>query len=131
MLSWKVIMEDFNSHKIIYYDLFKSGYWEKVAKELKEEKHSVFQAWSDAFRQKLMSQYWSRSEYEVVVTSWPPYIKVDDVQKLQDEIANREKTWGSKPLRVNITPTVARKIDILEQLDANWEVFSKYVWRNI
>ena len=36
MLSWKVIMEDFNSHKIIYYDLFKSGYWEKIAKELKE-----------------------------------------------------------------------------------------------
>ena len=131
MLSWKVIMEDFNSRKIIYYDLFKSGYWEKVAKELKEEKHSVFQAWSDAFRQKLMSQYWSRSEYEVVVTSWPPYIKVDDVQKLQDEIADREKTCGSKPLRVNITPTVARKIDIFEQLDANWGVFSKYVWRNI
>ena len=43
----------------------------------------------------------------------------------------KEKKWGNKPLRVNITPTVAKKIDIFEQLDANWAVFSQYVWRNI
>lgn len=130
MLSWKVIMEDFNSRKIIYYDLFKSGYWEKIAKELKE-KHPIFQNWSDAFYQKLAYQYHCRAEYEIVITSWPPYIKTEDVEKLQKEIEDREKAWGNKPIKVNITPTIARKIDIFEQLDENWSVFSKYVWNNI
>lgn len=130
MLSWKVIMEDPNQQKIIYYDLFKGNHWITVARELKLQ-YPIFQAWSDAFRQKLMSQYWSRCEYEVVVTSWPPYINVEDIKKLQDEVEEKEKKWGNKPLRVNITPTVAKKIDIFEQLDANWAVFSQYVWRNI
>lgn len=130
MLSWKVIIEDPNTQKIEFYDIFRSKYWVKVARELKE-RYPIFQAWSDAFRTRLMSQYWARCEYEVVVTSWPVYIETEDIEKLKKEVEDREKTWGSKPYRVNISPTVARKIDVFEQLDANWGVFSKYVWKNI
>lgn len=36
MLSWKVIWDDINKHEIGTYDLFKSGYWERVARELKQ-----------------------------------------------------------------------------------------------
>lgn len=130
MLTWKIIMEELNSRKIIFYDIFASGHWELVARQLKEETTSR-EEWENYFRLRLQSQYWSRSEYEVVVTSWPPYIKTEDIQKLSDEVAEREKTWGSKPLKVNIAPTVGRKIDIFEQLDMNWSVFADYVWRNI
>lgn len=130
MLSWKVICENPNTQKIEYYDIFKSKLWVGVARELKE-KYPIFQEWSDKFRTKLMSQYWARCEYEIVVTSWPPYLNVEDIDKLKQEVEDKEKQYSTKPYRVNINPTVARKLDVFEQIDANWGVFSQYVWRNI
>lgn len=130
MLSWKVYREDFNKRIIEEYDIFKGGHWEKVARELKKE-FSNKKEWEEHFCIKLMSQYWARSEYEIVVTSWPPYIKIEDIDKINEEVNDREKTWGSKPLKVNINPTVNRKIDIYEQLRLNWDIFINYVWNNI
>ena len=128
MLSWKVIMED--KGKIVYYDIFENNYLENLAKRLKEL-CPVFQNWSDAFRQKLKNRYWSKSEYEIIVTSWPPYIKTQDIDKLKERVIEREKTFGTKPQRVTIMPEVVRKIDIFEQLEANWGPFTKYVWERI
>lgn len=130
MLSWNVIMEDLNTRKITFHDIFKSGYWEEVAKKLKETFPNR-KEWENHFRTRLMSRYGTRAEYEVVVTSWPPFINIDDIEKLQKEVEDREKTWGSKPHKVNINPTVAEKIDIFQQLDMNWHVFADYVWDNI
>lgn len=130
MLSWNVFWEDFNKREIVYYDIFKSGHWEKKAKELKKE-YPKFEEWTAVFRTNLMSQYWSRSEYEVVITSWPPYIDIEEINRLQKEVESREKTWGHKPLKINPRLTIGRKIDIFEQLDMNWEVFANYVWNNI
>lgn len=130
MLSWKVILEEFNTRKIYFHDIFESGYWEEKARELKET-FSNRKAWENHFRIQLMSRYWARSEYEVVVTSWPPYINVEDIEKLQEEVNEREKTWGTKPYKIYVTPTVAEKIDVFQQLEANWHVFADYVWSNI
>lgn len=130
MLSWNVFWEDFNKREIVYYDIFKSGHWEKKAKELKKE-YPEFEDWSKEFKAELMYQYWSRSEYEVIITSWPPYIDIEEIDKLQQEVENREKVWGSKILRINPRLTTTRKIDIFEQLNMNWEVFANYVWNNI
>ena len=130
MLSWKVLMEDFNKREIIEYDIFKSGHWERTASMLKHDIPDR-KKWEEAFRIKLMSQFWARSEYEVIVTSWPPYIKTEEMDKLQKEVEDREKTWGIKPIKVNVNPTVARKIDIYEQLRMNWDNFIDYVCRNV
>ena len=130
MLSWNVFREDFNKREIVYYDIFKSGHWEKKAKELKK-KYPKFKDWSKEFKAELMYQYWSRSEYEVVITSWPPYIEAKELDRLYQEREDREKAWGNKILRINPRLTTARKIDIFEQLDMNWKVFANYVWENI
>ena len=34
MLSWNVLFKDFNKKEIVYYDIFKSGYYEELAKEI-------------------------------------------------------------------------------------------------
>ena len=130
MLSYKVFYENFNKKEIVNYDIFKSGHWEKVACELKE----VFpnrKEWEKHFRTRLMSQYWSRSEYEFIATSWPPYITTDKVDEMKREIKEHTEKWGNPPYRINPPLIVARKIDIFEQIDMNWKVFADYVWRNI
>lgn len=130
MLSWKVYWEEPNKRIIKEYDIFKNGYWENIAKNLKET-FPKRKEWENHLRTQLMAQYWSRSEYEIILTSWPPYINIEDIDRINQEIINREKTWGTKPYKINITPTVERKIDIFEQLELNWEVFTDYIWNNI
>ena len=81
-------------------------------------------------RKKLMYQYWSRSEYEVVVTSWPPYIKVENIEEMKSEVEKHNSEYNWKQVRISPTLTVAKKIDVFEQLNMNWEQFINYVWEN-
>ena len=62
MLSWNVLYEDFNKKEIVYYDIFKGGYFEGIAKDLKERVSSK-ELFAEEFRIKLMSMFWARSEY--------------------------------------------------------------------
>ncbi|MBQ2388948.1 MAG: hypothetical protein II305_02725 [Clostridia bacterium] len=121
MLSWNVLFEDFNKREIVTYDIFKGGHYEKIAKELKKETNSK-EEFVEEFRVKLMSQFWSRSEYEVVVTSWPPYIDKEELDRLNQEDVK---------YRANVRLTVGKKIDIFNQLEMNWNQFIDYVWNNI
>ena len=130
MLSYKVFRENLNSRKIEEYDIFKGGHWEEVARKLKQE--CIDRAeWEKCFRVKLMSMYWCRSEYEIILTSWPPYITAEEVDRLQEELKDREKTWGSRAVKVNVNLSTEEKIDIFRQIDMNWRVFANYVWENV
>ena len=121
MLSWNVLYEDFNKKEIVYYDIFKGGYFEGIARDLKEQVSSK-ELFAEEFRIKLMSMFWARSEYEVVVTSWPPYIDKEELDRLNQEDIK---------YRTDVNLTVGRKIDIFEQLKMNWQQFIDYVWNNI
>ena len=121
MLSWNVLIKDFNKKEIIYYDIFKNGYYEELAKELKEGTNSK-EEFIEEFRIKLMFQFWSRAEYETIVTSWPPYIDKEELNRLNQE---------DFKYRTDVNLTVARKIDVYEQLRMNWNQFIDYVWSNI
>ena len=121
MLSWNVLFEDFNKKEIAYYDIFKGGHFEKLAREIKS-RVSTKEEFIEEFRIKLMSLFWARSEYEVVVTSWPPYIDKEELDRLNQEDIK---------YRTNVNLTVGRKIDIYDQLQMNWNQFIDYVWNNI
>ena len=121
MLSWNVLLEDFNRKEIVLYDIFKGGHFETIAKGLKK-KTSSKEEFAEEFRIKLMSRFWSRSEYEVVVTSWPPYIEKEELARLNQEDVK---------YRTNVNLSVGRKIDIYDQLQMNWNQFIDYVWNNI
>ena len=121
MLSWNVLIEDFNKKEIIYYDIFKNSYYIELVKELKQ-KAANKEEFAENFKHKLMYQYWARSEYEVVITSWPPYIDKKELERL-----NKEEF----KYRTNVNLTVGKKIDIYEQLMMNWTQFIDYVWNNI
>lgn len=123
MLSWNVLFENFNNREIVAYDIFKGGHYEKIAKDLKKKTNSK-EEFIEEFRIKLMSQFWSRSEYEVVVTSWPPYIG----RKELDRLISEEKDCK---YRTNVNLEVGKKIDVFKQLEMNWSQFIDYVWNNI
>lgn len=152
-LHWNVWFEDFNGGEIVTYDVLDNGYMEgklkgfkkKFKKELKtysatfnsgddayyevglndkwvkEYKEKVF---AEELKWAIQYQYWARSEYEVIITSWPPYLTVEEVERLYKEEV--------KEGRYRVCPRldVAKKVDIYSQVMLNWSIFVDYVWNN-
>lgn len=125
-LVWNVFSGNYNTKQIEVENIFEhDGFMEDVKKALKETDKNVFE---EKLRQSLSYYFWGKCEYEVVITSWPPYIDREDIESMQCEIEENEKRYGTKPLRLNPRLTVEKKIDIYEQVRLNWDVFADYVW---
>ena len=146
-LTWNVYREDFNGRKIEIYNVLGTGYMEdklkgfkkKFKKELKthsattccevglndkwvkEYKEKVF---AEELKNAIQYQYWARCEYEVVITSWPPYLTMEEMDRL-----NKEEVREGR-YRVCPEMEIAEKIDIYDQVRLNWDVFVDYVWNN-
>lgn len=129
-LTWKVLYYNTNVKKIEYYDIFENERWVRIARET-IDLASCFEDWKESFRKELMYHFWCRSEYEIIVTSWPPCISIEQVARMNEDIKNWVKDYGKTPKFVNINLPVAEKIDIYSQIMANWEPFTYYVWNFI
>ena len=137
--TFKVLIDDFNKNEIQFENWFDFGQWTTIKKELsglikkfrklekldfkksqKEVKEFFTKnMWSDEFKKcksldelieysiemrlerLCMYYFWSKCEYEVIVSAWPP----------------RE---GSE-----------EKIDIYDQLKANWDIFKELVFKEL
>ena len=115
--SWKVLLHDFNADTVRTYDVL--AYKEDFIKKLKK-KCGAKQEFIDALDQEFMWQYWSRSEYEMIL-----YVENDRVYL---------EPWVGKLKdgRVDITdgpyldwPAFAKKM--LENAWTNKETGRKYV----
>lgn len=136
--SWKVKLFDCNKKKIVDHDVL--AYKEEEIKKLKKQYRS-FEEFSEALRMKMMSQYWSRCEYEVllglvdkklVLYPWVGYSgDLEDV--LYDTIGDKTFDWASFynshiESRYRSTPYAAMKIDVYDQLKFVWGDFTRFVW---
>ena len=108
MLEWNVYYESFNDRKIKTFNIFKhAGFLDdcvKYAKKLHlrddipEEKKECL----NLVKRSLMYYFWSKCEWEIILTSWPP-----SKQDFRDE-----------------------KIDVYDQVLLNWPIFAEYIWQN-
>ena len=105
MLAWNVYFEDFNGRQIVTRNIFQLSFTffqncQKNYKKNKDNREEFF----EQMRKDLMYSYWSRCEYEVIISDWPP-VKPECSQK-----------------------SCAIKVDIYDQVMLNWEPFCDYVW---
>ena len=128
-LKWIVYRHDFNSRTIVPFNIF--DHWkfaEDVEKDLKKYKNK------DEFAKRLKSELFyyfaSKCEYEVVITSWPPYIDIAELYSLNKERDEWKEKWGREPFCLDVNLTVGDKIDIYEQVMNNFEIFLDYVWNS-
>ena len=100
-LEWNVFVENFNGRKIEIYNIFQNtSLLEDIRRDAKKcgEDRVAFE---ERLRRDLMYYFWSKCEYEIILSSWP-------------ECADfREE-----------------KIDVYDQVRLNWPVFVDYVWNN-
>ena len=100
--SWKTLLFDVNSQKLVEYDVLK--YREKVVKELKK-KYTTKEEFADKLDLEFMCQYWSRCEYEMIL-----YIENGRVFV---------KPWAG------IRDPEAHAVDLTDRTDFNWLVFAE------
>ena len=102
MLVWNVYYENFNKRKIETFNIFKHyRFWEDCIKNKKKNKNNK-DNFVEQLRRDLRYYYWSKSEWEIILTSW-------SLRKDFDE----------------------EKIDVFDQIELNWDRFVDYVWNNI
>ena len=83
MLVFNVIVYDFNARKFVPYNIF--TYLEREYKEdpPKDTFRETLKKW---ILDKSQYQFWSRCEYEIVLTPWPPYKGIEEKIDVFDQI---------------------------------------------
>lgn len=88
-----------------------------------------FEGFAEHVRKSLQYYYWSKSEYETVITTWPPYIESEELNRLNKE--KHEREIRNRPFyRDAVNLTTRYKIDIYTQVMMNWDRFIDYIWNN-
>lgn len=128
-LAYYVFVENFNTHKIERYNVLNDG----VVKEIKEKIKGISdkKEFSEIVKRVLMYYYWCRAEWEIVLTSWPTYVAIDEVNKFTEQITAYKSKFKDLPLRLTINLTTEEKIDVYSQVELNWEIFIDYLWKEL
>lgn len=102
MLEWNVYMEDFSNKRIKTHNVFAhTGFLADLKKEARKYRDRERELFEERLRRILMYYYWSKCEWEIVLSDWPP-----------SDRFNKEK------------------VDVYDQVMLNWDAFRDYVWRN-
>ena len=126
-MKWNVYRHNINKGKIEVYNIFDHyNFCKEVKKHLEE--CSDKEEFVEKLRCSLFYYFWAKAEHEVVITSWTPHIKIEELNRLNTEREKYVKEWGREPRSLYVQPDIFKKVDIYEQVMNNWEVFLEYVW---
>ena len=136
--SWPTKIHDWNAGRVRTHDIL--AYKEKLVKDLKKE-YKAKDEFAEAFRLKLMSQYWSRSEYEMILyieagrvylEPWCGSFKEGRVDITEDNTLNwplfaaqllERRAWVNKETGLNYV-----KFDIYDQIMFRFNELLDFVW---
>ena len=127
-LVWNVFNEQ--DGEILPINIFEYNY--KFLEDLliaKQKYNDNFEKFAEEVRKSLQYCYWSRSEYETIITSWPPYIESEELDRLNKEKETHLEKYGNFYREV-VELNVSYKIDIYTQIMMNWDRFIDYIWNN-
>ena len=103
-LVWNLYNQNFNAREIEVINLFDKfdidDFIKLFKKRYKNKEQQTFENFKSELKNQLMYRFWSRCEWEVIITAWPP----DD--------------------------KVSIKVDVYGQIMNNFDVFCDYVWKN-
>lgn len=69
-LEWNVLLHDFNKDEIRNYNIFSESSPERIAKLIKRYNICNYDDFKERMKIVFMAQYWSRTEYEIIVSGF-------------------------------------------------------------
>lgn len=90
MNQFNVLNWDFNRNELKSYDVL-PYFRREYEKCKKEEKPVTIDEWKEFIRQEGMYMFWSRCEYEIIISPWPPQkkdvsVKIDVWQQIKNNL---------------------------------------------
>ena len=105
-MTWNVFTFDFNTKKLNIYNVLSHTLFvesvEKRAKELYGDNLPDYTKFKEYVRLELQYYFWSKCEYEVILSAWPPNNNIEE-----------------------------EKIDVYDQVMLNFEQFYRYLYYNL
>ena len=131
-LTWYVFNSDWNNSTIECINLFdyKWPFLRDLYYNYLKNKED-FDLFAKDTLSLIMYYFWSKSEDEIVLTSWPTSLGEEEIQRLVKELKNEKEKYPTA-YRYSVFPKlpVAEKIDVATQIIINWDQFIKYLWDN-
>lgn len=131
ILKWVVLNYNVNKNAIEEYNVLAHRTLHIKALKKKAKNRDEF---SKLLDREMMSQYWSRSEYEMILERdnnrlyLKPWIGCRNAEEVKIEVTGDE-FWEAfaTSIHINWWGNEA-KIDIYDQLNARWDEFVDYCW---
>lgn len=130
-MTWLVKLYDINARKIIDFNILK--YLEPEIKKFKKIAVLDKNIFEDLLRRRLMYQFWSRAEYELVLVrgnglQLMPLFSRDKFDVISLDVSE-DPFW----LSFASWPKVrwhgdSAKLDVWQQVELQWENFLNYCW---
>lgn len=128
-LEWNVFYHDVNRNKITTLNIFNHRkFSEDTQKNLEKIKDK--NEFAEKLKRYLFYYFGSKCEYEVIITPFPPYITMDELDRLNEERTLHKEKYGRDYVRINPNLDTGIKVDIYTQVMNNWGVFLDYVWNS-
>lgn len=99
LLAWNVLIEDANKKCIAIYNIFNHGGFLKDCREAVRQADGDRMVFEKLIQNDLQYYFWARSEWEIILSAWPPHSDFDGA-----------------------------KIDVYDQIILNWTQFIDYLW---
>lgn len=133
MLEYYVYNEDVNSREIVQYNIFRNsrfteGLVEAYQQFTKDENLGKFK---EEVKHQLMYTYWGRCENEIVITSWPPRVDVEEIDRIKSEIEEHDSKYSWKQMSSCVNLSVSEKVSIYDQVMLNFDIFFNYVLAHV
>lgn len=120
-------IHDFNERKIKEYNIFNHGrFYEDVKKNLKKCKTK--DEFASEFKRDLQYYFWSKCEWEIVLTTFPTHVTKEELNRLNSEFTEKTEQYGHEPYYVGVDLDIEEKIDAYQQCMMNFEILTDYVW---
>ena len=124
-MIWNVYRNNFNTKKIEVFNIFDHiSFLESVKKILKQTQNK--KEFSENIREELLYYFWSKYEYEVIITSFPVYINQKELNKINSD----NNSNSNNKTKISIEPDVGIKVDIYTQVMNNFDIVVDYIWNN-
>ena len=129
-MEWYVYRYDFNKREIVPFNVFHRADFKEDVEEI-DIKNISYKDFKNQLDRLTLYYFWSKCEYEIVITSWPPFITKEDAYKMMNQFEKDSKRYEREALVVNANLEVGEKIDIYKQLHLNWDAFCDYTYNEL
>ena len=127
-MKWNVILQDDITGDFKPYNIFEHTDFRLSIERLLEKRYN-----KELFLKELDQEchyfFWEKVEWEIVFTTWPPYIDEREIDRIISEYYINRTSEQQLPEQIQVNISNWHKIDVYSQLRANWERFADYVWR--